>query len=596
MQSDVRPSRLNLRHKLILTHVAVTLAAILIAEGAALGALALLARWPTPAERALGSPPARGLHVALVTVGAALVGSLLGAWASRGVTHRLRHTLEISRAWLRGNLSLRIADPMPDDLGLLAERLDLLAEHLEQDEQDLDELRETNTRLTDQVRALAVVEERNRLARELHDGVKQHLFSLAMTASGIRTRFDALPDVPEEVPSELAEMVREIETAAQAAQRETTRLIEDLRPGSIQEQGLSAALNDYTLLLGAQEHILIYLEVQGSDALLPPSMAEALYRVAQEALHNVGRHARATRADVHLRCAPTQATLTIRDNGVGFDTSRPRQGLGLANMQERMMAVGGRLAVESQAGMGTTVLAEVALPHPWGTSLDTRAEIAGPDKDRPNPTIENWSWLGQKLVIPVGQTRPWLPADRVHLRRPLVEPSEESLTVKKDTSFLGLKKGYVLHVLRASPRGQHRALSVRVHHSRSGYEWEADGASWALRRIRGLSGRVVLTRNGQPLAAMQYQGRLLNTWSEAIYDGRGYRLSRVKNTPGNRVLVDAAGDECLLVEGGDAPQATLRRALPLPLLVMAVMRILDEDEAVATTTSEETEAAVSSQS
>ena len=109
MQSDVRPSRLNLRHKLILAHVAVTLAAILIAEGTALGALALLARWPAPVERALGAPPAQGLHVALVTVGAALVGSLLGAWASRGVTRRLRHTLEISRAWLQGNLSLRIA-------------------------------------------------------------------------------------------------------------------------------------------------------------------------------------------------------------------------------------------------------------------------------------------------------------------------------------------------------------------------------------------------------------------------------------------------------------------------------------------------------
>ena len=105
--------------------------------------------------------------------------------------------------------------------------MDLLAGHLEQDEQDLDELQERNARLTDQVRALAVVEERNRLARELHDSVKQHLFSLAMTAGGIRTRFDALRDVP----ADLAEMVREVETTAQAAQREMTRLIEDLQIG-----------------------------------------------------------------------------------------------------------------------------------------------------------------------------------------------------------------------------------------------------------------------------------------------------------------------------------------------------------------------------
>ncbi len=89
---------------------------------------------------------------------------------------------------------------------------------------------------------------------------------------------------------------------------------------------------------------------------------------------------------------------------------------------------------------------------------------------------------------------------------------------------------------------------------------------------------MVLTRNGQPLAAMQYQGRLLNTWSEIVYDGRGYRLSYAKNEdrPDTRVLVDEAGDECLFIEGGGSPQIELRRALPLPLLVMVTMRFVDE--------------------
>jgi hypothetical protein len=87
---------------------------------------------------------------------------------------------------------------------------------------------------------------------------------------------------------------------------------------------------------------------------------------------------------------------------------------------------------------------------------------------------------------------------------------------------------------------------------------------------------MVLMRNGQPLAAMQYQGRLLNTWTEIVYDGRGYRLSYVKDAPENRVLVDEAGDECLSAEGGDPPRFTLSRALPLPLLVMVAMRVLDE--------------------
>ena len=552
MRRSPRTPRITLQHKLTLSHAAVTLAAVLVAEGMALALIA--------------GRPSQGLRVLLVTIGAALVGLLLGALVSRSVTRRLARALEVSRAWMRGNLSLRIADPVADDLGLLAGQLDLLAEHLEDDEEDLGQLREHNTRLTDQVRALAVVEERNRLARELHDSVKQHLFSLAMTASGVRAHYDA----QQGAPADLAEMVREIETTAQAAQREMTRLIQDLRPGLLQDRGLGAALNDYTLLFGAREHILVYLEVQGNDALLPPPVAEALYRVAQEALHNVARHARATRADVHLRCIPEQVALTIEDNGVGFDATQTHQGLGLANMQERMMDIGGRLTVESRPGIGTTVLAEAALPHPLGV----RPEIVRLDGDCPSPTIENWAWLGQRLVIPVGQTWPWLPADRVHLRRPLVDSGTEPLVVRREPGFLGFMRGYTLQL------GQGRSPFTRVHPSRSGYEWEAQGASWALRRVRGLSGRMVLTRNGQPLAAMQHQGRLLNTWTEVVYDGRGYRFFCTKDAPSTCLLVDEAGDECLSVTGSDPFQIELRRALPLPLLVMVTMRFADEMAAI----------------
>jgi two-component sensor histidine kinase len=383
-----------------------------------------------------------------------------------------------------------------------------------------------------------------------------------MTAGGIRTRFDALRDVP----ADLAEMVREVETTAQAAQREMTRLIEDLRPGSLREQGLAAALNDYTLLFGAQEHLLIYLDVQGNDALLPPPVAEALYRVAQEALHNVARHARATRVDVHLRCVPEQVALTVGDNGIGFDTAQSQRGLGLTNMQERMVAIGGRLTVESQTGIGTTVLAEAGLTRPLGAQM----EIARLDRDRPSPTIENWAWLGQRLVIPVGQVWPWLPTDQVHLRRPLVEPAEEPLVVRPRAGLLGLRRGYDLQP------GPHQLPLARLRHVASGYEWESQRAAWALRRVRRLSGGTVLARNGQPLAAMQYQGRLLNTWSELVYDGRGYRLSSVRGQPGRYVLVDETGDQVLSIQGGTSPQIELRRALPLPLLVMAAMRVVDE--------------------
>jgi len=174
------------------------------------------------------------------------------------------------------------------------------------------------------------------------------------------------------------------------------------------------------------------------------------------------------------------------------------------------------------------------------------------------------------LVIPVGQVWPWLPADQVHLRRPLVEPAEEPLVVRPRVGLLGLRRGYVLQP------GPHQLPLAHLRHVASGYEWESQGAAWALRRVHRLSGGTVLTRNGQPLAAMQYQGRLLNTWSELVYDGRGYRLSSVRGQPGRYVLVDETGDQVLLIQGGASPQVELRRALPLPLLVMAAMRVVDE--------------------
>jgi len=221
--------------------------------------------------------------------------------------------------------------------------------------------------------------------------------------------------------------------------------------------------------------------------------------------------------------------------------------------------------VESQPGIGTTVAAEVALSHPLGV----RPDFAEKEENRPSPTSENWAWLGQKLTIPVGQTWPWLPADQVNLRRPMVEATDGSpLNVKYSSSLLGLLRGYVI-------QGQ-RGVLARIHCGITGYEWEMLSASWALRRIRGVSGRMVLTRNGQPMAAMQPQGRMLHTWNEIVYDGRGYRLSYVKGKPGGYVLVDEANDTLLKAEGSDPDRFELCRALPLPLLVMVTMRIADE--------------------
>jgi hypothetical protein len=311
---------------------------------------------------------------------------------------------------------------------------------------------------------------------------------------------------------------------------------------------------------------------------LPPSVAESLYRVAQEALHNVARHARATRVDIQLRCLPEQAILVLRDNGIGFETSQARRGLGLGNMQDRMMAIGGRLTLESEVGAGTQVRAEVGLTQPVSLQPGT----SQPAKDRPKPTIKNWGWLGQRLVIPVGQTWPWLPADQVHLRRPLIEPNGSSITAQYKRGFLGLGRHYWI--------GQQtgNGPQMRVYPHRAGYRWHWEQASWVLQHVRAPSGvfRAVLMRNRQPLAALQSQGRLLNRWTEIVYDGRGYRLLPAKRTleqsrlerPGwSYALQDRDQETLLYITEGVSLQAEVCRTLPLPLLVAVLMQTIDQE-------------------
>jgi len=491
----------------------------------------------------------------------AAAASLLG-WALfyEKLLRRLRHAVEVSQAWLRGDLFVHLEDAVEDELGCLADQVDQLVVLLAHDEQDLSELRQREDRLADQVRALSIAEERARLARELHDGVKQQLFSLAITASAIQDRVQAQPEC---MPSEMAEMVNQVKTTAQAAQHEMTGLLEGLRPISIQQRGLAATLNEHTLLFGAREHLLIYLEVQGNDDVLPLPVAETLYLVAQEALNNVARHARATRVDMKLICLPEEASLTVRDNGAGFDMSQPHRGMGTVSMQDRLVAIGGRLILRSSPGRGTQVIAQVGLGHP----LAPVSEQNRLDPSRPQPNIENWLWLGQRLVIPVAQTWPWLPTDDIYLRRPLLDPSQ-ALHVEVSRGLLGLGKGLVL---RAGD------VSARAGMTAGGYAWRLHGGRWRYQRI-SRNGNAVLFRNGQPLAAVQYQGRQIGMWSELIYAGRGYRLAG-SGKPGQFQLCDEDGQEMAQLTCNNGLEICIQRPLPLNLLMIAALRLLDEKKA-----------------
>jgi signal transduction histidine kinase len=221
----------------------------------------------------------------------------------------------------------------------------------DQNQQLLEELRSAQR----QVQDLAVAEERNRLARELHDSVKQQVFATIMQLGAARVLL-------ERDPNAARLHLSEAEQLAQQSGAELSLLIHELRPVAVGDKGLVAAIQSYAADWSRQSKISADVRARGVGA-LGPAAEHALVRVTQEALANVARHSHASAVTVELDLAGNAATLTIADNGCGFDAIAAPRGVGLDSMRERLEALGGRLRVESNPGAGTTIEARYEVAH-----------------------------------------------------------------------------------------------------------------------------------------------------------------------------------------------------------------------------------------
>ena len=209
-----------------------------------------------------------------------------------------------------------------------------------------------NATLYEQAQELAILMERQRLARELHDSVSQALYGIALGARTARTLLDR-------DPSRLAEPLDYVLSLAEAALAEMRALIFNLRPEALETEGLAAALSKQAASLRARHRIEVQTDLCDEPD-LPFEIKEALYRIAQEALHNTAKHARASRVDLRLQCAAKEVMLEVRDNGAGFDPSRSFPGhLGLRSMRERAARAGGTLEIESAPRHGTSLRVRV---------------------------------------------------------------------------------------------------------------------------------------------------------------------------------------------------------------------------------------------
>jgi signal transduction histidine kinase len=211
-----------------------------------------------------------------------------------------------------------------------------------------------------QVEELAAVEERNRLARELHDSVTQTIFSMTLIA-------DAARILLERDPTKAGAQIDRLLELARSALAEMRSLISHLRPKTVAEEGLIPALRRHVAERGSQGGLTVALNLEGyaeDDTRLPPETEEALFRIVQEALNNVVKHAQSDRAEVRLRLRDELVSLLVEDSGLGFDPTRVSSGashLGLTSMRERVRALGGTLEIESQQGAGTRIKVEVPL-------------------------------------------------------------------------------------------------------------------------------------------------------------------------------------------------------------------------------------------
>jgi len=210
-----------------------------------------------------------------------------------------------------------------------------------------------NMELFEQTKELAVVEERNRVARDLHDSAKQKAFAALAQLGAVN---GILKRDPENVWSHLTEA----ENLVYEVIQELTFLIQEMYPMALKEKGLATTLREYIFEWENRNGVMINLVIQNSRR-MDLEMEQAIYRMIQEALANVARHSQSNKVSVALVYKTDTVAVSVEDNGLGFDIKHKPGGMGLRIIKERAKSIGGQACIESEPGEGTKVLITASL-------------------------------------------------------------------------------------------------------------------------------------------------------------------------------------------------------------------------------------------
>lgn len=263
---------------------------------------------------------------------------------------RLRATLV---AWEKGNLTPAMPDLGTDELGRLSLQLGRISGKWENQVNTLQRLSTNNAKLAEQARVSAIMEERQRLARELHDAVSQQLFAISMTATAVGRTLEKDFDKAQR-------QIALIEEMSAVAQSEMRALLLHLRPVYLEGKGLEQGLRELIKELKIKAPIDIVFEMD-PDVHLLKGVENHLFRIVQEAISNTLRHAKAEKMEIRLLRRGDTVRLTLRDDGIGFEMDENKQtSYGLSNMQERIIETGGSIQFITAPGKGMRI--EIIVP------------------------------------------------------------------------------------------------------------------------------------------------------------------------------------------------------------------------------------------
>jgi two-component system, NarL family, sensor histidine kinase LiaS len=277
-----------------------------------------------------------------------LVGGAYGFWSSHRNSARLEQLQDVMMLLEKGNLSRAVPYLGEDEIGRLGQQLNRMSRKWEEQVSSLQRLSTNNAELAEKARYSAVVEERQRLARDLHDAVSQQLFAISMTATAVGRTL-------EKDFEKAKRQIHLIEEMSSVAQSEMRALLLHLRPVHLEGKRLAQGLRELLAELQAKVPIDITYEMD-EELQLPKGIEDQLFRIVQEALSNTLRHSKATQMEIKLQCPADLVRLSVRDNGVGFSPDEEKHAsYGLMSMRERVTEIGGSLNIVSAPGKGTRI-------------------------------------------------------------------------------------------------------------------------------------------------------------------------------------------------------------------------------------------------